>query len=63
MKVQQLPDAQELVRFADQDAPTLITLLGLPIAEVADKFLVHHSQGTLPRDVVENYITAHCGLG
>jgi hypothetical protein len=62
MKVQQLPDAQELVRFADQDAPTLMKLLGLPIAEVADKFLAH-SQGTLPRDVVENYITAHCGLG
>ncbi|MEK7640231.1 MAG: hypothetical protein AAB424_03790 [Patescibacteria group bacterium] len=63
MKVNQLPDAQALARFADQDAPTLHTQLGFTIPEVADKFLAFHSLGTLPRSTVENYITAHCGLG
>lgn len=63
MRESQVSDAQALVRFADQDAPTLLTQLGFTISEVADKFLAFHSLGTLPRTTVENYITAHCGIG
>ena len=62
MTQKQLSDSTELVRFANEDIPTLIQIVGLNISELAHCFFKILPRSTLSRGFVEHYLHVHCSI-
>lgn len=62
MNQQQLSDTTALVRFANEDVPTLMQVVGLNVPELAHRFFGAYPEINLSRDFVERYLITHCSI-